>query len=378
MVSQPNANRKEYIVNIYLPKNFIVIPVYRESTEYYFILDSGIPSIPKRSGSFWAELPVRNELTGNDFGVGSSFRFQMERPPDHGLLERLSKYSGVKISGLLGLDFMRRFDTIVIDYNKSLLEFDTKPPDSLIKVKLRIPKHILADFAVEDHPPSGCSYIDTGLLQSKVLNRSLLSRQYLQSRGWKVPAWNYDKDVTYSADVHAKLGDYDIGKFCFGFAEKEDISLQAQYHYGVGANILSQFLCIFDMKNMVLLLEGNRREFRYGADLSPDLYSVGFQVAKRDGQLRVCNILPGNPNHQIKVNEVLEIEGIDINHPEVINHVYAKLWSKGSPHTVDVLVSRKQVTLTMSPMFTKDGAGYPVAPAKKTAGRPRRGPFGTS
>jgi hypothetical protein len=101
------------------------------------------------------------------------------------------------------------------------------------------------------------------------------------------------------------------------------------YDYVLGANILSQYKCCFNIKDKQLQLQENPREFRYGADLTEDLQVVGIQLIKEKKYgLCVYNILDG-----FEVPSELE-DGIQVwlpDHPdddddvEMVNNVWKAL-----------------------------------------------------
>jgi len=174
----------------------------------------------------------------------------------------------------------------------------------------------------EKHITGKC-LVDTGAYQSVFSNNDIATdNRWNSANGFKFPTPSGEQMFNLYAGIEVSCeGIIDFGE------QVMMLNQDIPYDYVLGANILSQYKCCFNIKDKQLQLQKNPREFRYGADLTEDLQVVGIQLIKEKKYgLCVHNILDG-----FEVPSELE-DGIQVwlpDHPdddvEMVNNVWEAL-----------------------------------------------------
>lgn len=261
-----------------LSNNNFLLPIMGE----YFVLDTGSPL----SSSHGAVRTIQ----GSNIGYDRPFDLSVSPIQKHtDMLKNLSVWLGIRVTGLLGLDFLTKFRNVTLDYETGEVTFDSTIPNPDSVATLQMRGHIFVDFCLGDNSKSESSLIDTGLFQTKVLKGAFAKSKYKKSKGWGLPSFTHDKKpFDYYTGVVGRFAETDLKNLSVGICPTE--AEWQNWGYTVGANVLSQFLCCFDFQNNQLLLKRNKRPPRHGVDLSPDTYSAGIQLGAYDGKLVVYHV----------------------------------------------------------------------------------------
>jgi len=274
-------------MNIYLPMNAVIIPIVRNEKTHYFFLDTGFPI------SFTIDQQSVSSINNKDLGIGYNFELQLHKNPID--INPLSEMLMVELTGFLGMDFVSQFDNMVLDYKEKTIEFNQMDfkPDYVIPLKNINPRlEIELSIVSNEKHIAGKCLVDTGAYQSVFSNNDIVIGNYWNcASGFKFPTPSGEQTFNLYAGIEVSCeGIIDFGEQVMML--NQDIS--HTYDYVLGANILSQYKCCFNIKDKQLQLQENPREFRYGADLTEDLQVVGIQLIKEKKYgLCVYNILDG-------------------------------------------------------------------------------------
>ena len=306
-------------MNIYLPMNAVIIPIVRNEKTHYFFLDTGFPI------SFTIDQQSVSSINNKDLGIGYNFELQLHKNPID--INPLSEMLMVELTGFLGMDFVSQFDNMVLDYKEKTIEFNQMDfkPDYVIPLKNINPLETELSIVSNEKHITGKCLVDTGAYQSVFSNNDIATdNRWNSANGFKFPTPSGEQMFNLYAGIEVSCeGIIDFGEQVMML--NQDIS--HTYDYVLGANILSQYKCCFNIKDKQLQLQKNPREFRYGADLTEDLQVVGIQLIKEKKYgLCVHNILDG-----FEVPSELE-DGIQVwlpDHPdddvEMVNNVWEAL-----------------------------------------------------
>jgi hypothetical protein len=240
----------------------------------------------------------------------------------------------VELTGFLGMDFVSQFDNMVLDYKEKTIEFNQMDfkPDYVIPLKNINPRlEIELSIVSNEKHIAGKCLVDTGAYQSVFSNNDIvISNDWNCASGFKFPTPNGEQTFNLYAGIEVSCeGIIDFGEQVMML--NQDIS--HTYDYVLGANILSQYKCCFNIKDKQLQLQENPREFRYGADLTEDLQVVGIQLIKEKKYgLCVHNILDGfEVPSELEDGIQVWLPGAPVYHPdddddvEMVNNVWKAL-----------------------------------------------------
>lgn len=271
-------------MNIYLPMNAVIIPIVRNEKTHYFFLDTGFPI------SFTIDQQSVSSINNKDLGIGYNFELQLHKNPID--INPLSEMLMVELTGFLGMDFVSQFDNMVLDYKEKTIEFNQMDfkPDYVIPLKNINPLETELSIVSNEKHITGKCLVDTGAYQSVFSNNDIATDNHWNSaNGFKFPTPSGEQMFNLYAGIEVSCeGIIDFGE------QVMMLNQDIPYDYVLGANILSQYKCCFNIKDKQLQLQENPREFRYGADLTEDLQVVGIQLIKEKKYgLCVYNILDG-------------------------------------------------------------------------------------
>ena len=313
-------------MNIYLPMNAVIIPIVRNEKTHYFFLDTGFPF------SFTIDQQSVSSINNNDLGIEYNFELQLHQNPID--INPLSEMLMVELTGFLGMDFVSQFDNMVLDYKEKTIEFNQMDfkPDYVIPLKNINPRlEIELSIVSNEKHIAGKCLVDTGAYQSVFSNNDIvISNDWNCASGFKFPTPNGEQTFNLYAGIEVSCeGIIDFGEQVMML--NQDIS--HTYDYVLGANILSQYKCCFNIKDKQLQLQENPREFRYGADLTEDLQVVGIQLIKEKKYgLCVHNILDGfEVPSELEDGIQVWLPGAPVYHPdddddvEMVNNVWKAL-----------------------------------------------------
>jgi len=328
-------------MNIYLPMNAVIIPIIRNEETHYFFLDTGCPI------SFTIDQKSVSSINNKDLGIEYNFELQLHQNPID--INPLSEMLMVELTGFLGMDFVSQFDNMVLDYKEKTIEFnqmDFKPNyvipfqrnNSLVEIELSIVSN--------GNRITGKCLVDTGAYQSIFSsNNTVVDNNWNSAHGFKFPTTSGERIFNLYAGIEVSCeGIIDFGE------QVMMLDQSIPFDYVLGANILSQYKCCFNIVDKQLQLQENPREFRYGADLTEDLQIVGIQLIKEKKYgLCVYNILEGYelPSElengiQVWLPEAPVYHPDDDDDVEMVNNVWEALSYK-APDEVKAKAKAKNV-----------------------------------
>lgn len=328
-------------MKIYLPANAIIIPVIRDGKQYYFFLDTGFPS------SFSKDMKLVNNITNKDIHIRQKFNLPLNEAPID--LYPLSQHLMMDLTGFLGMDFVSQFDNFKINFRTRELDFNVDAFTSDLELGLIYTNPFFAvDLSVGSPDKFGNCLVDTGTYQSIFFDKNTIGGGHPKSNGWKFPWVLGTMIIDFYAGVEAHSRSESLGKFVFGCPTNLP---PMPFDSVLGLNILSEYECCFNLKERKLQLRANQRDFRWGADLTEDLHTVGVQVISDGENLCVSNVLPGFSPSAIGLDDKLQLPNIDLNVPEAVNGVCEALSSKGHEKDINIFVNGSNITVRTSKLF---------------------------
>lgn len=327
-------------MKIHLPANAIIIPIIRDGKEYYFFLDTGFPS------SFSKDLNLVNSISNKDIHIRQNFNLPLSKPPID--VSALSQHLMMDLTGFLGMDFVSQFDNFKINFSTRELDFNVTAFTSDLELDLIASNPFFVELSVDSPENFGNCLVDTGTYQSMFFNENAIGGGHPKSNGWQFPSAFGNMTIDFHAGVKAYTHTECLGNFVFGCPTNLP---PMPFDSVLGLNILSQYECCFNLKKRLLQLKTNQRDFRYGADLTEDMHTVGVQVISNGENLRVSNVLPGFSPSAIGLNDKLQLPNIDLNAPEAVNRVSEALSSRGCEKDINISVNGSNITVRTSKLF---------------------------
>jgi len=327
-------------MKIHLPANAIIIPIIRDGKEYYFFLDTGFPS------SFSKDLNLVSSISNKDIHIRQNFNLPLSKPPID--VSALSQHLMMDLTGFLGMDFVSQFDNFKINFSTRELDFNVTTFTSDLELDLLFNNLLFVELSIDSPENFGNCLVDTGTYQSIFFDKNTIGGGHLKSNGWQFP-WAFGNmiiDFYAGVEVHSRTES--LGNFVFGCPKNLP---PMPFDSVLGLNILSQYECCFNLKKRRLQLKTNQRDFRYGADLTEDMHTVGVQVISNGETLCVSNILPGFSPSAIGLNDKLQLPNIDLNAPEAVNRICEALSSKGHEKDINISVNGSNITVRTSKLF---------------------------
>jgi hypothetical protein len=325
-------------MKIHLPANAIIMPIIRNGVTYYFFLDTGFPY------SFANELDQISSINHHDVGCEKAFTLSLNPSPID--TQPLSEHLMVDLAGFLGMDFLQQFDNVVVNFANREIGFNVTDFQVEASVPLKHNTPLTIDLAVGDSGQFKTCLVDTGCYQSLFFDEQ--NDNHPKSLGWQLPSAFGPMEVDFYAGLAAKTKSVDFGKHVFG---KPKNLPKIGFDYVLGLNILSQYECCFNLNQNSLQLRKNPRSFRHGADLHNDLYALGIQLIRHNGALLVDNVLTGFDDIAVKKGDHVFLPDLDLDNPEIVNRIYARLLSFGEEKQVPVLVNGVLASLKCKRIF---------------------------
>jgi len=331
-------------VQMIRPGGAIVLPIRDENRTLYFFMDTGFPLSFSRDLDRLAErhLPECPGFTG------------LALPPVPAGIDiaGLEAHLGVRLSGFLGCDFFLAHQAVTLDFVARTVRFGQRPATGLALPLVGPPAPPMIRLGANAEERLPC-LVDTGAWQCLLLTPPAGAR--LRSRGWVFPTAFDQLRFDFFADVPLFLSDAEVR--CTVGVPAAPLPMPAPFSVVLGLNLLSRYTVCFDFERRLLVLgeadaPGDARTNGPAPlSLTSGLHSVGFQVVRKGQEILVETILPGCPNAGlVSVGDRIEIDGVDMHDPEMMNAVHASLTSDG-PGTVAVGVNGQPVALSLSPVF---------------------------
>jgi hypothetical protein len=318
--------------------NAVLVPVKKHGKTFYFFLDSGFPF------SFSKNSSLLSAISNTDIGIQEEFSLKLKPQPID--LTPLSQLLMIDIQGFLGLDFFNKFDNIKINFRTSELEFNVKKftPDKTINIS--VGQCLTAEFLVAGKKTS-CA-IDTGSYQCFDVSHRLAGKGHLKSCGWKLPTPIGDVKYDFHSGIEIGVGNISLGKYVVSTTTS---TLPLPFEFIAGLNLLSNYECLFDFKNGVLLFKDNPRVLSFPRDLTEDLYTIGIQLVLNQGNLTVHCVFKNCVIPGIKVGDKVELSDINFADPEMANVILKRLSSIGESVEIPITVNNKAIMAKTVPLF---------------------------
>ncbi len=243
---------------------------------------------------------------------------------------------------------MSFYEFIKINFSTRELDFNVTAFTSDLELDLISSNPFFVELSVASPENFGNCLVDTGTYQSIFFDKNTIGGGHLKSNGWQFP-WAFgNMIIDFYAGVEAHSRTENLGNFVFGCPTNLP---QMPFDFVLGLNILSEYECCFNLKKRRLQLKTNQRDFRYGADLTEDMHTVGVQVISNGNNLCVSNVLAGFSPSAIGLNDKLQLANIDLAAPEAVNRVCEALSSKGCEKDINISVNGSTITVRTSKLF---------------------------
>ena len=327
-------------MKIHLPANAIIIPIIRNGKEYHFFLDTGFPF------SFSKDKNIVNDISNLDIHVNQKFNLLLNRAPID--ISPLSQHLMMDLTGFLGVDFISKFDNFKINFSTREIDFNVSAFKKDLELNLLSINPLIVELSIDSPENFENFLVDTGAYQSMFFNENAIGGGHPKSNGWQFPSAFGNITIDFHAGVKAYTHTECLGNFVFGCPTNLP---PMPFNSVLGLNILSQYECCFNLKKHRLQLKTNQRDFRYGADLTEDMHTVGVQVISNGENLCVSNVLPGFSPSAIGLNDKLQLPNIDLNAPEAVNCVCEALSSRGCEKDINISVNGSNITVRTLKLF---------------------------
>ena len=313
--------------------NSIILEVTRNENNYYLFLDSGFPI------SFSNDFDL---LNSDDLGINTDFELNLNNPPIN--LTNLSEIFGIHLSGILGNNFFKKFNNLLIDINGKKLEFNLDRFKYDFETDLLNNNPFIIKLSVRDEDNDKLCLVDTGSFQCMNFSNDF-SNSFLSSNGWVFPSAMGPMNINYYSNIDIFINNQNRGKYIFGIPTNLN---SMPFSYVLGLNFLADYICLVDLEN-------NKLKFKKSDKLNilntKPLYSLKFQIIIKNKRIFVSNKLEGC-NLGLKVGDEIIIPGIDMNNPEVINEIYNKIIFINSDKEIDLIHNGNLVKFKPSRLFT--------------------------
>lgn len=314
--------------------NSVVVPISRDDKTYYFFLDSGCP---------YSISPFLTSLNQDDLGLDFPFHLVIRNINIEPVLTSLSQLLGVKISGMLGLDFFTNFDNFLFDSRNNSLDFNLTEFAYDYAIEISNMMHIQTSLSPINQNNEGMAIIDTGAFTCMAFNNEFSA--YPVSSGWKYPSTMGEMTVNFYNDIPLYLNNEMRGKLSFGLPTNLP---PMPFEYVLGLNFLTQYTCLFDWGNNKLKLKKSSNLAKLNDTPS---FTLGFQIKMINDEIVVSNILP-NCRLDIQINDVINLPGLDMSKPEKINEIYNRLIYLNDNKDVSLLVNGIEKVVTPVGLFS--------------------------
>ncbi|HOJ64934.1 MAG TPA: hypothetical protein PLE45_11000 [Spirochaetota bacterium] len=317
--------------------NVIIIEVKRDNKNIYLLLDSGFPH------SFSNDI---NSISNTDLGIDVKFNLNLK---NKGIdLSRVNELFGIKLSGILGIDFFHIFNNIKIDINEKQIEFNTNDFDYDFDIDLLNTRPFIINISLENNKNFGSCVVDTGAFSCMKFSGNF-NNNYKSSRGWVFPAAMVDQmRIDYYSDVELYFNNnFSPGKYIVGISNNLP---HIPFSYVLGLNFMTDYICFFDLINNKLKFKKSNKSNILNINTRP-LYSLKFQVKIINKEIIVSNILDGC-NLDINVGDKIIIPDLDMDNLEVVNDIYNKIIFLNSDDEIELICNNQKVRYKPVPLFS--------------------------
>jgi hypothetical protein len=306
------------------PLNSVVVEIIRNNNTHYFFLDSGFP--------FSFSVTGVQFITNTDFNTERNFNLALRSSSPFDL-NPLSEMLGVEISGFLGMDFFKLFDNVLIDIKGKRIEFDVHGFEADNETEfVDTMSNFIIKCSMGQDKEQRC-LIDTGAFMNASSEKDLTGNKV--SKGWVFPSPYGPLNLKFYSNVSLLMNGERIGEYVCSNYDKPGFP----FSYVIGSNFISDFQCMFDIKNNKFKLKQSKGEPLLNTRAS---YTLGFQVVIKDKQIIVSNKLD-NCVEGINIGDKIEIPGVNMNDPEVINEIYSKLIFLTSDNETEIILNGEPV-----------------------------------
>jgi hypothetical protein len=311
--------------------NAIIIEVKKNNKNYYFFLDSGCPY------SFSSDI---SSINNNDLGIDVNFDFKLHKSLID--LNDLSEIFGVKLSGILGIDFFYTFWNIKIDIKAKEIEFNTDDFKYDFDIDLLNKNPFIIDISLENNNCGKC-LVDTGAFQCMNFSKTF-SNNYKSSTGWVFPSALGQMNINYYSNIGIYFNNFYTGKYIFGVPTNLP---PVPFSYVLGMNFMADHICYFDLENNKLKFKiSNKKDILN----SKPIYSLKFQIKLINKEIIVTNKLQGC-NLDINIGDKIIIPDLDMDNLEVVNDIYNKLIFINSDDEIDLICNGKKANYKPVELF---------------------------
>lgn len=315
--------------------NLTVFRFTKEGRTHHFLLDTGSPI------SFSSSL---NQLTHEDLGFDIPFRQPLHPAPIQ--LDDASRMLGVPITGFVGMDLVRQFDTFLIDARSRRIAPNVDPDGFHADwdVPISPATFILGQASLAGGPLERVAY-DTGAMCTIVLDPNL-TQGLPQSEVWTVPTMYGVLPSRLYNGLDVRLAGGPTSSCVIGSPQGFP---NPGFRAIIGLDILSNFACLYDMQGRRLLLRESDKApvFEMNAP-----FTLGIK-AEFDGEgLVAAHVLDGMSENHPKVGDRIAVKGIDHTEPEAVNRITSALTMLKTDTPVELIVNGESRILSPVPGFS--------------------------
>ncbi len=312
--------------------NAIIIEVKKNNKNLYLFLDAGFPH------SFSNDI---NSINNTDLSIDINFVLDLQNHPID--LSGLSKIFGVKLSGILGIDFFHKFNNIMIDINGNNIDFNVDTFDYDFEIDLKSNSPFIIELSIENGNNNKECLVDTGAFQCMKFSNNFINT-YKSSNGWKFPSAMGLMEINYYSNVPIYLNNCNRGNYIFGIPTNLP---QMPFDYVLGLNFLSDYICLFDIEN---------GKIKFKKSNTPNIlntqpcYSLKFQIEIINKEIIVSNKLYGC-NFDINIGDKIILPDLNMNNLEAVNEIYNRLLFLNDNKEVELICNNKLVKLKPCVLF---------------------------
>ena len=319
--------------------NTVFVPLQRNGKTFYMLLDSGCP---------FSFSSIITEMTDSDLGLETTYHFPIGRQNElfYNTLETTSRLVGVDVRGILGLDFIKSFENILINIREQILDFNLPSFQSDFELDFVI-NNVGFDFMLTSISPkhSGndkTTVVDTGSFQCMAFQP--IFDDYAVSKAWKGVTFSGAINIDYYKGIELYMNDTYQGNYIFGCSP--DIP-QMPFDFMLGMNYISQYELLIDLNDSMLKFKKSKAPALISVNPS---HTLGFQVDIKENKIIVSNVRADCPNN-IQEGDIIEVASIDITQENSVNNIYNTLIQSSNDKPVKAKVNGEERELVKIVMF---------------------------
>jgi len=313
--------------------NTIFIPVHRHGQTHYMFLDSGCPF------SFSSKI---DEITSHDLELNFPFTHPVGDHDFSNVLQKLSHLVGIKVAGILGLDFINAFDNVFIDVRDEIIEFNKADFDADFELKCHFSQFIITSMAPIQPDYEALTVFDTGAFQC--MSFKPIFADYPTSQNWRFVSFMGTMSMDFSKDIEIYLDGKFRGKHLFGVTYDMPV---IPFKYILGMNFVSEYKLLIDVTNSKLKFKETHSTPLLNIEQT---YSPGIQIKIIDNKIFVEHVRENCPNN-LNIGDEIQLSGIDMNSSNKVNELYNKLMYRPDNKPIMVKVNGVNQKLKMIDMF---------------------------